>query len=61
MGNGYGHVALGVSDIEGLCRALETAGIEFRKALGPVRPGSPVQVAFIKDPDGYEIELTERY
>ena len=60
MGTGYGHVALGVSDIKGLCAALETAGVEFRKPLGPVRPGSPVHVAFIRDPDGYEIELTER-
>ncbi len=60
MGNGYGHVALGVPDIEGLCATLETAGVEFRKPLGPVRPGSPVHVAFIRDPDGYEIELTER-
>jgi lactoylglutathione lyase len=60
IGNCYGHVALGVSDIEGLCAMLETAGVEFRKPLGPVRPGSPVHVAFIHDPDGYEIELTER-
>ncbi len=60
IGNCYGHVALGVSDIKGLCAMLEAEGVEFRKPLGPVRPGSPVHVAFIHDPDGYEIELTER-
>ncbi len=60
IGTGYGHVALGVPDIKGLCKTLVAAGVEFRKPLGPVRPGSAVHVAFIRDPDGYEIELTER-
>ena len=60
MGNCYGHVALGVADIRGLCDKLEKAGVEFSHPLGPVRPGSETVVAFIKDPDGYEVELTER-
>ena len=59
-GDGYGHVALGVSDLSGLCEMLEKEGVEFRHPLGPIRPGSPVIVAFIRDPDGYEVELTKR-
>ncbi len=60
LGNCYGHVALGVPDIHAMCAMLQKEGVEFRQPLGPVRPGSSVVVAFIKDPDGYEVELTER-
>jgi len=59
-GNCYGHVALGVPDVEALSRKLMAAGVEFPVPPQPVRPGSPNKLAFCKDPDGYEIELTER-
>ena len=61
MGNCYGHVALAVPDLYALCETLEKAGVEFRQAAGPIRPGSANLLAFVRDPDGYEIELTERH
>ena len=59
-GNTYGHVALLVTSVEKISRILKEQGVEF--ALDPhhVRPENPNMLAFIKDPDGYEIELTER-
>ena len=59
-GNTYGHVALGVPDVEALSAELMKAGVEFTVPPQPVREGSPNKLAFVKDPDGYEIELTER-
>lgn len=60
-GNTYGHVALGVPDVMGLSEILTKAGVEFTTPPQAVREGSPNKLAFIKDPDGYEIELTERH
>jgi lactoylglutathione lyase len=60
-GNTYGHVALGVPDVMGLSDILMKAGVEFTTPPQAVREGSPNKMAFIKDPDGYEIELTERH
>ena len=60
-GNTYGHVALGVPDVMGLSDVLMKEGVEFTTKPQAVRPGSPNKLAFIKDPDGYEIELTERH
>jgi lactoylglutathione lyase len=59
-GNCYGHIALGVPDVEALSARLMAAGVEFPAPPQPVRPGSPNKLAFCLDPDGYEIELTER-
>lgn len=60
-GNTYGHVALAVPDVMGLSEILTKAGVEFSVPPQAVREGSPNKLAFIKDPDGYEIELTERH
>ena len=60
-GNTYGHVALGVPDVSALSKTLMEAGVEFTVPPQLVREGSPNKLAFIKDPDGYEIELTERH
>jgi lactoylglutathione lyase len=60
-GNTYGHVALGVPDVSALSELLMKAGVEFTVPPQLVREGSPNKLAFIKDPDGYEIELTERH
>lgn len=59
-GNTYGHVALGVPDVQALSDRLMADGVEFTMKPQPVRPGAPNKMAFCKDPDGYEIELTER-
>jgi len=59
MGNGFGHLALGVSDIYGTCEGLEKEGVSIPRPPGPMKHGSTV-IAFIEDPDGYKIELIER-
>ena len=56
-----GHVALYVSDLYNLAETLKAAGIKFLTEPRPNRPGSKDLMAFIQDPDGYTIELTERH
>ena len=61
-GDGYGHIAIGVPDIYGLCEILEKEGAEIPRPAGPLKHGGPNAsiIAFVKDPDGYMIELGER-
>jgi lactoylglutathione lyase len=56
-----GHVALYVSDLYKLAVTLKAAGVKFTMEPRPNRPASKDLVAFIQDPDGYTIELTERH
>ena len=58
LGNGFGHVALGVPDIYATCDALREAGAKITREPGPMKHGSTV-IAFLEDPDGYKIELVE--
>ena len=58
LGNGYGHVALGVRDIHGICAELEKAGASIPRKPGPMKHGT-THIAFIEDPDGYKIELID--
>ena len=57
----YGHVALYVSDLYRLCEKLKAESVKFTLGPQPNRPGSHDHVAFIQDPDGYVLELTERH
>jgi lactoylglutathione lyase len=57
----HGHVALYVSDLYKLSEKLKAAGVKFTFGPQPNRPGSDDKVAFIEDPDGYTVELTERH
>lgn len=59
LGNGFGHVALGVPDIYKTCETLRNAGAKIVREPGPMKHGSTV-IAFIEDPDGYKIELIEK-
>ncbi len=59
LGDGFGHLALGVKDIYGICERLEAEGVKIPRAPGPMKHGTSV-IAFIEDPDGYKIELVER-
>lgn len=59
LGNGFGHIALGVSNIYELCEKLEKNGVEVPRKPGPMKHGTTV-IAFIRDPDGYMIELIEK-
>lgn len=58
MGNGFGHFALGVEDIYAVCEELRQAGADIVREPGPMKGGT-TEIAFIKDPDGYLIELIE--
>jgi lactoylglutathione lyase len=57
----YGHVAVYVSDLYKLSEKLKAEGVKFTLGPQPNRPGALDKVAFIQDPDGYLIELTERH
>jgi len=58
LGNGFGHVALGVTDIYAVCDAIRARGGVITREPGPMKHGSTV-IAFVRDPDGYAIELIE--
>ena len=58
LGNGYGHIALGVDDIYGTCEQIKAAGGKVTREPGPMKHGSTV-IAFVEDPDGYKIELIQ--
>ncbi len=58
LGDGYGHVALGVDDIHATCARLREAGARITREPGPKTHDTTV-IAFLDDPDGYKIELIE--
>ena len=59
LGEGYGHIALGVPDIQSTCKDLRAAGANIIREPGPMKHGTTI-IAFVEDPDGYKIELIER-
>lgn len=59
LGNGFGHIALGVEDIYGACDKIREAGGKVVREPGPMKHGTTV-IAFVEDPDGYRIELIQR-
>lgn len=58
LGNGFGHVALGVDNIYQTCEQIKARGGKVTREPGPMKHGSTV-IAFVEDPDGYKIELIE--
>lgn len=58
LGTAFGHVAIGVEDIRATCEALRARGAKITREPGPMRHGTTV-IAFVEDPDGYEVELIE--
>jgi lactoylglutathione lyase len=59
LGDGYGHVAIEVTDAKAACDAVRAKGGTVTREAGPVKGGTTV-IAFVQDPDGYKIELIER-
>ncbi len=58
LGNGYGHIALGVDNIYETCEKIRTQGGKITREPGPMKHGTTV-IAFVEDPDGYKIELIQ--
>ncbi|QNI46535.1 lactoylglutathione lyase [Synechococcus sp. WH 8101] len=58
LGDGYGHIALGVDDIHATCAAIAEKGGRVVREPGPMKHGSTV-IAFVEDPDGYKVELIQ--
>jgi len=59
LGTGYGHIAIGVDDLDGTLSRLSEQGIEPERPPYTVRAGGS-RLCFVQDPDGYRIELIER-
>jgi lactoylglutathione lyase len=58
-GTGYGHIAIGVEDLDGTLARLAEQGIEPEREPYRVREGGS-RLCFVRDPDDYRIELIER-
>lgn len=59
LGTGYNHIAVTVDDLDGKLAALAANGIEPEKPPYQLRDGGS-RICFVRDPDGYRIELIER-
>jgi lactoylglutathione lyase len=59
LGTAYGHIALTIADMAGTLAALGDKGIEPERPPYSVREGGSL-LCFVRDPDGYRIELIER-
>jgi lactoylglutathione lyase len=58
IGTGYGHIALTIDDMAGTLAALAEKGIEPEREPYRIREGGSL-LCFVRDPDGYRIELIE--
>jgi lactoylglutathione lyase len=59
LGTGYGHIAVGVEDLDGTLARLAEPGMEPERPPYSVREGGS-RLCFVQDPDGYRIELIGR-
>jgi len=59
LGTGYGHIAVGVEDIDETLARLRQQGIEPEREPYQVREGGS-RLTFVRDPDGYRIEIIGR-
>lgn len=61
LGNGYGHLAVSVEDIEAEHRRLTDLAIPVGRLVTMEREGAPfARFFFVTDPDGYKIEVLQR-
>jgi lactoylglutathione lyase len=59
LGTAYGHIAVAVDDLDSTLAALRQQGIEPEREPYRVREGGS-RLTFVRDPDGYRIELIDR-
>ena len=55
IGDGFAHIALSTPDLEGLHAEHKDKGYEVTEPKG--LPGNPPNYYFVKDPDGYKVEV----
>lgn len=58
VGTGYGHIAITADDLDGALGALEAQGITPERPPYTVKEGGS-RLCFVRDPDGYRIEVIE--
>ncbi|MCW8900110.1 MAG: lactoylglutathione lyase [Gammaproteobacteria bacterium] len=56
IGNAFGHIAIEVDDVYQACAEMKKSGGKIIRDAGPMNAGTTI-IAFIEDPDGYQIEL----
>ena len=62
LGNGYGHLAFVVDDLEVTHQQFSKSGWSPRKIVDFNREGTLLaRFFFVQDPDGYEIEVMQRH
>lgn len=59
LGNAWGHIAIGVENIYEFCQELEENNVNVTRKPGPMKHGNTV-IAFLLDPNGYQIELIQK-
>jgi len=59
LGTAFGHIAIGVSDVYEACEKMKRMGGKIIRDAGPMNAGTTI-IAFLEDPDGYQIELIGR-
>jgi lactoylglutathione lyase len=59
IGTGFGHIAINVDDVYQAIDDAKQQGVEIMREAGPMSAGTTI-VGFLKDPDGYEIELLSK-
>lgn len=55
-GDGFGHIAIEVDDVYAATAEIKHAGGKIIRDAGPMNAGTTI-IAFVEDPDGYQIEL----
>jgi lactoylglutathione lyase len=61
LGNGYGHLAVTVEDIEAEYKRFTDLGLTVGKLVEMLRDGKPfAKFFFVTDPDGYKTEVIQR-
>jgi lactoylglutathione lyase len=62
LGNGYGHIAFAVDDLDAEHRRFESLGLMPNPIKEFMRDGALLaKFFFVQDPDGYKIEVIQRY
>jgi lactoylglutathione lyase len=58
IGDQWGHMAFGTSNIYETCERVKKMGAKVVREPGPMKHGTTV-IAFVEDPNGYKIEFIE--